>query len=181
MSAGRSVFRCSGAGCGRWCWPYASDQGQCVGGRKIGLRCGRHNRAGRLTILRRSVAHGCTNAHHLQELRWRAADCGRSSRRAPRRSSPGSESGVGGFGDLGVGDPRAGVGVADRPRILHRRPHLVRDRVDRALDRDVLAMTSEKHTFARRDAEMTALVPHAESPRTTRGPGRAGLGAVTTA
>ena len=30
----------------------APDHGQCLGRRKIGFRCGRHNRAGRLTILR---------------------------------------------------------------------------------------------------------------------------------
>lgn len=35
---------------------HASDQGQCVGSREIGIRCGRHNRAGISTILRRNVA-----------------------------------------------------------------------------------------------------------------------------
>lgn len=37
----------------------------------------------------------------------------------------GSESGVRGFGYLGVGDPLACVGVADRPGIAHRGPRVI--------------------------------------------------------
>ena len=54
------------------------------------------------------------------------------------RGVGGRESGVGDFGDLGVGDPVAGVGVTDRARITHRGPRAVLDRRDRRPHRGVL-------------------------------------------
>ena len=47
--------------------------------------------------------------------------------------------GVGGFGDLGVGDQRAGVGVDDRARIVHRGKRVVVDGLDRRGDPAVSA------------------------------------------
>src|SRR6478672_231394 len=42
----------------------------------------------------------------------------------------GSKGGVGGFGDFGIGDPVAGVGVTDRTWIGHRGPRLLGDGTD---------------------------------------------------
>ena len=48
------------------------------------------------------------------------------------------ESGVGNFGDLGIRDPLAGVGVAHRAGVAHRDPRVVLDGLDRFVDCGVL-------------------------------------------
>ena len=50
----------------------------------------------------------------------------------------GSEGGVGHFGDLGVGDPRPGVGILHRARVAHRCPLVFGDGGDRPGDGPVL-------------------------------------------
>ena len=47
----------------------------------------------------------------------------------------GPESGIGDFGDLGIGDPGAGVGIAHGAGVAHRGPGVVGDRGDRRVDR----------------------------------------------
>ena len=49
----------------------------------------------------------------------------------------GCEGGVADFGDLGIGDPRAGVGITDRTGVAHRGPGVLVDRGDGAFDRGV--------------------------------------------
>ena len=73
--------------------------------------------------------------------------------------------GVGGFGDLGIGDQRAGVGVFDRARVVHRGVRGVVDGLDRRGDAAVSAQDRENSTLSVRQAVITFFVPNAESPR----------------
>ena len=77
------------------------------------------------------------------------------------------EGGVGHFGDLGVGDPRSGVGILHRARVA--RTGVQACSGTAAMARWMarfLVITRENSALPRRQARTTARLPYAESPRT---------------